>query len=383
MHASAGASGRRDVALQHDAPRVAIAHEWLVRFAGSERCVLEMLEAFPDARLLTTIVAPGNVPAPLGRAESSLLQYLPAAARRRHEWLLPVMPAAWRLRPPVRDVDVVISSSHACAKAVRVGDTIPHLCYCHTPMRYAWDFTAEAARFPRLLRPPARVGMAFFRRWDGRKARAVTRFVANSRAVRDRIWRYYGREADVIHPPVDTDFFTPQGPRGGEFLYVGRLVGYKRPDIAVEAFARIPHRLVVVGTGDLERGLRAAATPNVRFVGEVDAIELRRLYREARALIVPADEDFGISTAEALACGTPVVAFAAGGSLDIVDDEVTGWLVGEQTAPAFRAAVERAAREELAPQEIRARAERFSRERFRDELRAAVRELASAETRAA
>lgn len=379
MHASSDARERRDVALGHEAPRVAIAHEWLVRFAGSERCVLEMLEAFPGARLLTTILSREDVPWRLRGAEPSLLQYLPGVARRRHEWLLPAMPAAWRLRRSVRDVDVVISSSHACAKAVRVDPEIPHLCYCHTPMRYAWDFTAEAARFPRVLRQPARVGVALFRRWDRRRARGVTRFVANSRAVRERIHRYYDRDADVIHPPVDTEFFTPQGPRGDHFLFVGRLVAYKRPDVAVEAFAGIPGRLVVVGRGDLEAQLRAAATPNVTFVGEVDAIELRRLYRSTRALVVPADEDFGISTAEAQACGTPVVAFAAGGSLDIVEDDVTGWLVGEQTAPAFRSAIERAEGTQLNPEEIRTRAERFSRQRFREELRAAVRELVSAE----
>ena len=377
MQASSDTREPRDVALGHDAPRVAIAHEWLVRFAGSERCVLEMLKAFPGARLLTTIISREDVPGLLRGAEPSLLQYLPRAARRRHEWLLPAMPAAWRLRRSVGDVDVVISSSHACAKAVRVDPEVPHLCYCHTPMRYAWDFTAEAARFPRPLREPARVGVALFRRWDRRTARGVTRFVANSHAVRERIQRYYDRDADVIHPPVDTDFFTPQGPRGDHFLYVGRLVPYKRPDVAVEAFAGIPERLVFVGRGDLEAQLRAAATPNVTFMGEVDAIELRRLYRSTRALIVPADEDFGISTEEAQACGTPVVAYAAGGSLEIVEDDVTGWLVEEQTAPAFRSAIERVEGTQLNSEEIRTRAERFSPQRFREELRAVVRELAS------
>ena len=383
MSAFSGASERPNVAVEHDAPRVAIAHEWLVRYAGSERCVLEMLEAFPRARLLTTILSRDDVPGPLRRAEPSLLQHLPGLARRRHEWLVPAMPAAWRLRRPVRDVDVVISSSHACAKAVRVEPGIPHLCYCHTPMRYAWDFAAEAARFPRPLRAPAQLGVGLFRRWDRRTARGVTRFIANSQAVRERIRSHYGRDADVIHPPVDTDFFTPNGPRREHFLYVGRLVGYKRADVAVEAFAGRPERLVVVGRGDLEAKLRAIATPNVTFVGEVDALELRRLYRSARALVVPAEEDFGISTAEAQACGTPVIAFAAGGSLDIVEDGATGWLVDEQTAAAFRSAIERAQRTELNPLAIRARAERFSRERFREELRAAVHALISPAKRAA
>ncbi len=376
MQAPAAASERPNAAPGPEALRVAIAHEWLVRYAGSERCVMEMLEAFPDARLLTTIVSTDHVPAELGRAEPSFLQRVPPAARRRHEWLLPAMPAAWRLRPAVAGVDVVISSSHACAKAVRIEHGIPHLCYCHTPMRYAWDFSVEARRFPRPLRPVARLGFASFRRWDRNKARNVTRFVANSRAVRDRIRRSYGRDAGVIHPPVDTDFFTPHGPRGDDFLYVGRLIAYKRPELAVDAFAGLPYRLTVVGRGDLGQSLRERATPNITFVEEVDAAGLRQLYRSARALIVPAEEDFGISTAEAQACGTPVVAFAAGGSLDIVDDGATGWLVPEQKASTFRAAIKRASRDELDPSVIRHRAERFSPERFRSELRAAAWELA-------
>jgi glycosyltransferase involved in cell wall biosynthesis len=358
--------------------RVAIAHEWLVRYAGSERCVAEMLGAFPGAELLTTVLEPSAVPAGLRAARPSLLQRVPGA-RRHHEWFLPLMPLAWRLRRPVRDVDLVISSSHACAKAVRAEPGIPHLCYCHTPMRYAWDFDAERDRFPRAVRPLARGLMRWFRHWDRETAQRVTRFVANSSAVAERIRESFGREADVIHPPVRTDFFTPGGEREDFFLYVGRFVGYKRPELVVDAFAGLPeHRLVMVGEGPLAAALAARATPNVSFPGTLGDGELRELYRSARALVFPADEDFGIAMAEAQACGTPVVGLAAGGALDIVEPGRTGWLLREQSVEEVRAIVRRAAVEELDRDEIARSAERFSAERFRRELQHAAAECAEA-----
>ena len=357
--------------------RVAIAHEWLVRYAGSERVVEEMLKAFPGARLVTTVLEPGEVPPPLSQADPSFLQRLPGA-RAHHEWFLPLMPLAWRFTKLPGDLDAVISSSHACAKAVRAPDQVPHLCYCHTPMRYAWDFPAERSRFPAALRPAARVGMAWFRAWDRRTAAHVDRFVANSTAVADRIRRFYGREADVVFPPVDTEFFTPGGERGDEFLYVGRLVSYKRVDLVVRAFEDLPHRLVVVGEGHLAERLKATAPSNVSFLGSVDGAALRDLYRSARALVYPAEEDFGIAMAEAQACGTPVVALAAGGALDIVRPGETGWHLEGQSVSELRTTVERAATEELDPAAIRAGAERFAPDRFRKELRAAVEELVAA-----
>lgn len=349
--------------------RVAIAHEWLVRYAGSERCVAEMLEAFPGAKLLTTVLEASAVPPALRAAQPSLLQHVPGAIHH-HEWFLPLMPLAWRLRERVADVDLVISSSHACANAVRVESGIPHLCYCHTPMRYAWQFDAERERFPRPLRPLAKAGMGWFRRWDRRTARAVTRFVANSTAVARRIERAYGRRADVIHPPVRTDFFTPSGQRADFFLYVGRFVGYKRPDLVVDAFAGMPeHRLLMVGEGPLGAALEARATPNVSFVGTLDDERLRDLYRTARALVYPVDEDFGISMAEAQACGTPVIGLDTGGAKDIVEDGRTGWLLRGYSPEELRYAARRAATEELDSAEIASSAQRFSSVRFRREIR--------------
>jgi len=358
--------------------RVAIAHDWLVRYGGSERCVEELLHEFPDARLLTTLFAPDVMPVSFHGAEPSILQHVPGSTGH-HEWLVPLMPAAWRLRRPVSGVAAVVSSSHACAKAVRVEAGIAHVCYCHSPMRYAWDFEAEASRFPRRVRPLARRSMAAFRRWDRRASAHVTRFVANSSAVRRRIERYYGRTAEVVFPPVRTDYFTPNGTeRGDEFLFVGRLVAYKRPELVVRAFAGLPYRLVVVGTGHLEPELRKAATPNVEFRSSVDDEELRSLYRRARALVYPAEEDFGIAMAEAQAAGTPVIAFGRGGAADIVVDGVTGWLLAEQSVAAIRDAVAAAARDDLDAAAIGANAERFSRLHFRERMRAVVTELVGA-----
>jgi glycosyltransferase involved in cell wall biosynthesis len=357
--------------------RVAIAHEWLVRYLGSERCVAEMLEAFPGARLLTTIADVSAFPAAFRAAETSFLQHIPGATGH-HEWLVPLMPLAWRLRPVVRDVDIVISSSHACAKGVRVVRGVPHLCYCHTPMRYAWDFNAERDRFPRAVRPIARAGLSWFRRWDRNSARRVTRFVANSSAVARRIGQVFGREAEVIHPPVRTEFFTPGGKREDFFLYVGRFVSYKRPELALEAFAGLPgHRLLMVGDGPLGPALRAHATQNVSFLGTLDANRLRHLYRSARALVYPVDEDFGIAMAEAQACGTPVIGLATGGALDIVEPGHTGWLLEEQSVEELRAAIRLASAEELDAAEIARNAQRFSADRFRREIQGAAAQCAA------
>jgi glycosyltransferase involved in cell wall biosynthesis len=357
--------------------RVAIAHDWMTTYAGSERCVEQMLREFPDADLLVSVVRPAALPAPLRRARPSLLQRIPGAAGH-HEYLLPLMPAAWWLHRPPPEVDVVISSSHACAKGVRAPAGAAHLCYCYTPMRYAWDFGAERGRFPPAVRPAAYAAMAAMRRWDRASARRVDRFLAISSAVARRIRRAYGRDAGVLHPPVRTDFFTP-APAGGQdyFLFVGRLVAYKRPDLVVEAFRDLPYRLVVVGRGPMESGLRARAGANVAFRSALDDAALRDLYRGARALVYPGEEDFGLVMAEAQACGTPVIAFAGGGALDIVRPGETGWLLQDHRADLLRAAVRRAARGDLDPEGIAATtAARFSVDRFRHGIRAAVDEVA-------
>jgi glycosyltransferase involved in cell wall biosynthesis len=239
-------------------------------------------------------------------------------------------------------------------------------------MRYAWSFEEEAGRFPRPVRRVARLGMTAFRRWDRKVAAGVTHFVANSHAVAHRIRACYRRDATVIHPPVDTEFFLPGGTRGDEFLYVGRLTGYKRPELVVEAFRGLPHRLTVVGTGQLEPFLKATAPPNVTLLGEVGSEQLRDLFRSARALVFPVNEDFGITMAEAQACGTPVIALGEGGALDIVSHGETGWLLRTDGLDELRTAIRRAAVEDLDARRISELASRFSAARFRRELRETV-----------
>lgn len=371
----------RRAALRPAGPRVAIAHEWLVKYAGSERCVDQMLTEFPDARLLTTVLDPAAVPGPLARAEPSALQRLPGVAAYYH-WLVPAMPLAWAARRPVSDVDLVISSSHACAKGIRVAAGIPHLCYCHTPMRYAWDFTSEQERFPNLARPAARASAAFLRRWDRWSATRVTRFLANSNAVAERIRRTYGRAADVLFPPVDTEFFTPGGVERSHFLFVGRLVAYKRPELVVQAFRDLPHRLVVVGDGHMYPRLREMAGENVIFERDVTPERLRELYRGAQALVYPCEEDFGIVMAEAQGCGTPVIALRAGGALDIVEHGRTGLLIDRLDVASVAAAVSDVARrDDLDAQDISTSAQRFSEANFRAGLRDAADDLCSSRRR--
>ena len=200
----------------------------------------------------------------------------------------------------------------------------------------------------------------------------MTRFVANSTAVAGRINRFYGRDADVVHPPVRTDFYTPSDGEREGFLFVGRLVSYKRADLVVEAFAGLPHTLTVVGGGHQLESLKRRATPNVHFRSGLSDTELRELYRTSLAMVFPGVEDFGIVMAEAQACGTPVIATAAGGALDIVRPEETGWLLDEPSVESIRAAVDAAASRPFDPQGIAAAAARFSSDRFRSGMRRIV-----------
>ena len=355
--------------------RVALAHEWLVRYAGSERVLEALLEIFPGADLYTTILEPARMPPILCSAKTSFIQHLPGS-HTHHEWFVPLMPLAWRCTKLPDDIDLVISSSHCCAKAIRPPAGVPHICYCHTPIRYAWDFEAERQRFPAPLRPVARLMMAWFRHWDRAVSPRVTHFVANSSAVKRRIEQFYGRDAEVVHPPVRTDFFTPGDERGERFLFVSRLTGYKHPELVVEAFAELPFEIDIVGRGPLFESLQARATENVRFLPQVSDEDLRALYRRARALVYPVEEDFGIVMAEAQACGTPVIGLARGGACDIIEPGVSGWLIESQDVGELRSAVRQADREELDPVVIRAGAERFSLAGFR----AAMREIVEAVT---
>lgn len=344
---------------------VVLCHDWLTGMRGGER-VLELLgRAFPSARIFTLFHNPQAVSQAINQhpITTSWLQRLPGILRHyRH--LLPLFPnAIEHLRlPPCR---LVISTSHCVAKGVRPPPGARHLCYCFTPMRYAWLFQdAYFAGHP-LRRRLAAPLLAWLRRWDRTASARVHRFVAISRHVRDRIRAFYGRDADVVYPPVDLERWTPGSAiSGGYDLVVSALVPYKRVDLAIAAAVKVGFPLKIVGVGTELRRLRALASANVEFLGWQSDEAVRELYRGCRALLFPGEEDLGLVPLEAQACGRPVVAFARGGALETVREGVTGVFFHEQTVDALTAALHECARRTWDPGLIRQHAEQFGPGQF-------------------
>jgi glycosyltransferase involved in cell wall biosynthesis len=351
-------------------PRVAVAHDWLTIPGGSEQVLLELLEMFPSAEIFTSVYDPQPWPERIkaGIVHSSFLSRLPGAARH-YPKLLPLMNRAFRSFD-LSGFDLVLSSSHACAKNVRKRPDALHVCYCHTPMRYAWEEGflegEEVGRATRLLLPPL---LAWLRRQDLEGARGPDVFVANSRHVAERIARYYGRTAEVVNPPVDVEHFLGlERDPGDYYLTFGRVVPYKRVDLAVAACGRLGRPLKVAGDGRALESVRASAGGSTALLGKVSSAERDRLISGARALLFPGEEDFGIVPVEAQAAGVPVVAFGVGGATETVLDGRTGVLFGEQTAAALAAAIERLEQLPLDADASRENARRFGRERFRAEM---------------
>lgn len=373
--------------------KIALVHDWLNGMRGGEKCLEELCGVFPDADLFTLLHEPGRV-SPTIEARTirtSFLQNVPGR-RRYYRHYLPLFPTAIE-RFQIRGYDLVISLSHCVAKGARVTGGTPHICYCFTPMRYAWDlegeyFSSERAS-PAVRWAAARV-MPYLRRWDVETAASVDRFVAISEHVRERVRRIYGREAACIYPPVDTERFRPDAnppPREGFYLMVTALAPYKGVDLAIEAFRGTGRRLVVVGSGQDEGRLRAQAGPEVTFLGWVEFEKLRDLYARCRAFLHPAEEDFGIAPVEAQAMGTPVIGLKRGGLtetvIDLDDDPgepVTGLLFRQSSVPFFRDALDRfeAVERRFEPRAIRQHAERFSRQAFRDGFQALIEDVLQA-----
>lgn len=352
--------------------RLAIAHEWLAVRAGSEKTFEAMAEAFPAADLYALT---WNRDAEFefgGRdVKTTPLDRTPFL-RDRRELSLPLMPLAWRMIGADGEYDRVLTSSHACAKAFPPGRKAEHYCYVYAPMRYAWDtdIDARASRGG----APMRTALAALRNWDRRSADWVDHFAGISNAVVDRIRRFYDRDAAVIFPPVETDFFTPDanGDRHGA-LAVSRFIPYKRFDIAIEACAEAGIPLTVAGSGPGEPDLRRLADArggDVTFEISPSDERLRELYRSSEMVIFAANEDFGIVPVEAQACGTPVVGLDEGGVRDTVVHEKTGYRVQEQTSSAFAEGIRALRSSPPAVAACRDHAETFSRDRFVREMRA-------------
>jgi glycosyltransferase involved in cell wall biosynthesis len=357
--------------------KTAVVHDWLTGMRGGERVLEAILPLLPEPTIFTLFHVPGSVSPAIEShpIRTSYLNRIPFA-RARYRSFLPLFPRAVESFD-LAGFSLVVSSSHCVAKGAIAPTRVPHLCYCHTPVRYAWDqfdvyFPKGRTRFHGLKRRL----VERLRDWDARTAGRPTRYLANSSAVADRIRRHYGREAPVCHPPVDIAFFTPSGePRGRFLLAVGALVPYKRFEVAIEAARLLDRPLILVGRGPDEKRLRDGAPASVEIVADVPRERLRDLYRSCAFFIQPGEEDFGIAAAEAVACGAPVVALSRGGIRDIVRDGAEGVLYGEESASGLAAAVRRAGGIPFDYTAMRRSAERFSEDRFARQFRQAMEEL--------
>lgn len=364
--------------------RVAVVHDWLTGMRGGEKVLEALLRLYPDADLFTLLHKKGSVSDFISnrKIHTSFIDSLPFK-NRFYRHYLPLFPAAIETFD-FHGYDLVISSSHCVARGVIVPPGVPHISFIHSPMRYVWDMTSDY--FPYTHRDGSSGGLFnrlifpffanYLRMWDSASAPRVDRYVTNSAFVRERVRRFYGRDAGVVHPPcIDAkDLRTPSGEREDFFLVVSALVPYKRIDLAVDTFAQNGRRLIVVGDGPEYSRLTRRAGPNIQFAGKVPYAEIQSLYRRAAALIFPGVEDFGIVPVEAQAQGCPVIAYGRGGALETVQKD-TGVFFQAQTAEALDAAVRVSSARKYRAESFRKSAGRFTTERFLAKMREEIHKL--------
>jgi glycosyltransferase involved in cell wall biosynthesis len=381
--AAVGAAGPGPAPHRQVAARVAIVHDWLVGMHGAERVVETMRrDVFSPSsapriytfRAIPNLLEPGLAAAIVQQSRLARLAALGDRGDQPGRWryLLPYMPTYFS-RLDLSAFELVVSSSHACAVNVRPPESALHLCYCYTPMRYVWMPQSDPGRARGASGVAVRMLSRYLRRVDLAASARPHAYAAISTAVRDRIRAFYGRDAEVIHPPVDVHDFDPTAEKEpGRFVWAQRLVAYKRPELVAEAFRGLPHHLTMIGIGPLEQRLRATAPPNVEVVGWLDRGELRARFARASGFIHVGEEDFGIAMVEALAAGTPVVALDAGGARDIVRHDVDGVLLRRPELDELRRAITRVASATWDRSSLAARATAFSREQFVERMRAFV-----------
>lgn len=350
--------------------KVAIVHDYLVDSGGAERVVEALHEQYPQAPIFTSVFDPQTTFA-LFRAldiRTSFLQRLPVR-KSNYKWLLPFFPLAFESFD-LAGYDVVISSASAFAKGVVTWPDTLHVCYCHTPPRFAWRFNEYVAQegMGRVKRSVIQLIVHYLRLWDYAAAQRVDSFVANSHATARRVQKNYRRDSVVIYPPVDVESFVPSNDIDDYYLLVSRLAPYKRIDVAVEAFNKLQLPLKIVGAGVDEAHLRKLAAPNVELLGHVPHDHLAQLYARCRAVIFPGIEDFGIVPLEANASGRPVIAFAAGGALETVAEGVTGTFFRAQTAEALAHAVAATDVTRFDARVLVEHAGRYSKSHFKEQL---------------
>lgn len=358
--------------------KTAIIHEWLVNYAGSEKCVESFNNIYPEAEVyslvdfldddLRKIILKGK------HAQTSFIQKLPLAEKQFRKYL-PLFPKAIESFN-LSAYDLIISSSHSVAKGVKTKKNQLHICYCHTPMRYAWDeadYYLEGAKLNTGLKGlVAKLVLNYLRKWDLKSANNVNFFIANSNHIAKKIKRIYNRDANVIYPPVDTQKFSLVTQKENYYLTASRLVPYKRIDLIVEAFAKmLDKKLVVIGSGPESEKIKSIATPNVDIVGYQDFENLKSYLAKAKAFVFAAEEDFGIIVVEAMACGTPVIALNKGGAAESVIDGKTGILFSDQTVESIIEAIRKfeVKFESIDYRQIRLHSEQFSRKIFEEKIK--------------
>jgi len=311
--------------------KIAIVHDWLTGMRGGEKCLEVICKLYPSADLYTLIHIPGKVSPEIEShpIHTSLIQNLPFA-KSKYRYYLPLMPFAIEAFD-LKGYDLILSSSHCVAKSVKPGPNSLHICYCHTPMRYVWDQFNQyfgkgksswlSTKVMKLIRP-------WLQRWDTKTSQRVNYFIANSRHVQKRIKKYYGKEAVIIHPPVDTELFTPEKTREKEdyFLIVSAFAPYKRLDLAVQAFNQLGLPFLVIGEGQDSKRLKKLAQSNIQFKGWLDNSQIRSHFAKCRGFVFCGEEDFGITLLEAQAMGRPVIALGRGGALETVIPDNKTWI---------------------------------------------------------
>lgn len=355
--------------------KIAIVHDWLINMGGADRVLEVFHEIFPDAPIFTTLYEPNQLTQSLKDADvhPSFLQRLPRPIRK-HQWLLPLMPYAFE-QFNLSEYDLVISSSHSCAKGVLTRADTVHICYCYTPMRYAWDLYHDyIAPLKGIKRWLVVILLHKIRIWDQLSARRVDRYISISRSVAKRLKKHYAVDSEVLAPPVNIERFRYSDPREDYYLVVSRLVSYKRIDLAIKACLSLKRKLVIVGIGEEEKHLKALSAGNedwVTFLDWQNEEQVVNFLAKAKAFLFPGEEDFGLTMVEALASGCPVIAYKRGGALDILTDGETGVLFNEQTTEGMIFAIRRF--EELLnenkilpPEVLRERSKAFSKEKFKE-----------------
>jgi glycosyltransferase involved in cell wall biosynthesis len=354
---------------KHPASRkVVLSHDWLIGMRGGERVIEILCNMFPDARIYTLLHNPEAISSTINAHDihTSWLQKI-APVRKNHRYFLPLYPNAIE-QLKISDADLVISTSHCVAKGILPPAGAVHICYCFTPMRYAWTFYEEYFGNSPVKAILAKPVLAAMRRWDRKASKRVDQFVAISKHVQTRIKNFYDRNSEIVYPPVDTLKYTPDGKTEDFDLIVSAMVPYKRLDLAVRAYNRSGYPLKIVGTGSDAVSLKAMAKNNIEFLDWQTDKRILELYRSCRMLIFPGEEDFGIVPLEAQACGRPVVAYGKGGALETIKEGVSGIFFREQTEQSLLDAIEKCAGTSWNQELIRANAEEFNIANFRKHL---------------